>query len=53
MGLVAKRSLRVEANFEEILDDYFKTKLPCVGGLSPVVPLLCSSFSDSLTRLWM
>ena len=31
-GLVAKRNLRVEANFEEILDDYLSTNLPAVGG---------------------
>ena len=31
-GLVTKRNLRVEANFDEILEDYFKTNLPDVGG---------------------
>ena len=30
-GLVTKRNLRVEANFDELLEDYFKTKLPDVG----------------------
>ena len=30
-GLVTKRTLRVEANFDELLGDYFKTKLPAVG----------------------
>ena len=30
-GLVTQRNLRVEANFDELLEDYFKTKLPDVG----------------------
>ena len=30
--LVAKRMLRVETNFEEILEDYLSTRLPTVGG---------------------
>ena len=30
--LVAKRMLRVEANFDEILEDYLSTRLPTVGG---------------------
>lgn len=36
-GVVTKRNLRVEANFEEILEDYFNTKLPAVGGELPIV----------------
>ena len=31
-GVVAKRMLRVETNFEEILEDYLSTRLPVVGG---------------------
>jgi E3 ubiquitin-protein ligase RFWD2 len=30
-GVVAKRMLRVETNFEEILEDYLSTRLPVVG----------------------
>ena len=30
-GLVTQRNLRVEANFDDLLGDYFKTKLPAVG----------------------
>ena len=31
--LVSQRSIRVETNFEEILEEYLSTKLPVVGGI--------------------
>ena len=30
--VISKRRLRVEANFEEILEDYLSSSLPPVGG---------------------
>lgn len=31
-GLVTKKNLRVEANFDEILKGYFSIQLPAIGG---------------------